>query len=636
MDLAAQVAASETSEARRAEDARRQAEQGASQVALLEARAREASRNQEYGKSEALMRQADQLRAEISQRTQEADAAIARGKEGVNTAVQKIKSSEEILTQTLDAEANAHRTAAQSAMSARDQIKQTLTETQTQVDQLTAKLAQGLKVTIDADASRFTQALADLDKALAEKKLLVSIQADLQQAEKQLREYEQLLKEGKTLPINADVGKARDALDKLRTYADQNALLELRVTTEKAQASITNVDGMIRALERIQTESRHQVNANVDTVRSQIQSLNGANTSSTHTITVRRIEGNATGGLVGAGARQGAGARHLAEGGSVASAFPRMAGGSVPGSGHHDTVPRTLEAGAFVLRKAAVRKYGGGSLSRLANGVARFALGGPAAKSSAARKVDQERPSEDRDRGRPTPPKRNREAIEALKLIELGLRGMDEYTLWLERTYSGGVSLDMRYKTMERYRAEAAKDRDIVQALMGRNQLTGNERGHMARIQQTWRSAMAQPLAFGKDLERELVSYMEQNEARGFAEGGSAPSDSVPAMLTPGEYVVNKAAVARFGSGFFESLNSLALPARAVAARVQGYASGGLVGLGSPALSLTRPVLEANAAPTRTVRVELASGDRRVNATIDAGDESRLLQILEVARARAA
>jgi hypothetical protein len=313
-----------------------------------------------------------------------------------------------------------------------------------------------------------------------------------------------------------------------------------------------------------------------------------------------------------------------------------MVGGSVPGSGHHDTVPRTLEAGAFVLKKAAVRKYGGGTLSRLANGVARFALGGPVARSASPNKAQEKRTPEERDERRPAPPKRNREAIEALKLIELGLRGMDEYTLWLERTYSGGVSLDMRYKTMERYRAQAGKDRDIVQALVGRNQLTGNERGNLATIQQTWRTAMAQPLAFGKDLERELVSYMEQNEARGFAEGGAAASDSVPAMLTPGEYVVNKAAVARFGAGFFESLNSLALPARAVAARVQGYASGGLVGLDSPALSLTRPVLEANAAPTRTVRVELASGDRRVNATIDAGDESRLLQILEVARARAA
>ncbi|GEM_PF-882999 len=630
MELASQVASSQTSEAKRGEEARRQAEQGASQVALLEARAREASRNQEYGKSEALMRQADQLRAEISQRTQESDAAITRGKQGVNSAIQDIRSSEDILNQSLNAEAAAHRSAAQSATTARDQIKQTLAETQTQVDQLTAKLAQGLKVTIDADASRFNQALADLDKALAEKQHLIAIQADLQQAEKQLREYELLLKEGKTLPINADVGKAKDALDKLKTYAEQNAQLDLRVATEKAQAAITNVDGMIRALDRIQTESRHQVSANVDAVRTQIQSLNGANTSSTHTITVRRVEGNATGGPVGTGVRQ------LAEGGSVTSAFPRMAGGSVPGSGHHDTVPRTLEAGAFVLRKSAVRKYGGGALSRLANGVARFAFGGPVARSATPSKAQEKRTPENRDERRPAPPKQNREAIEALKLIELGLRGMDEYTSWLERTYSGGVSLDMRYKTMERYRAQAGKDRDIVQALMGRNQLTGNERGNLATIQQTWRTAMAQPLAFGKDLEQELIAYMQQNEARGFDEGGPAASDSVPAMLTPGEYVVNKAAVTRFGAGFFEALNSLALPASTVAARVRGFATGGIVGVEAPALALTRPVLETNAGPTRTVRVELASGDRRVNATIDAGDESRLLQILEVARARAA
>jgi len=46
-------------------------------------------------------------------------------------------------------------------------------------------------------------------------------------------------------------------------------------------------------------------------------------------------------------------------------------------------------------------------------------------------------------------------------------------------------------------------------------------------------------------------------------------------------------------------------------------------------------VLAAESGPTRTVRVELASGSNKVNATIDARDESRLLQLLEVARARA-
>ena len=480
------------------------------------------------------------------------------------------------------------------------------------------------------------QALADLDKALAEKQLLVSIQADLQQAEKQLREYELLLKEGKTLPINADVGKAKEALDKLKTYAEQNAQLDLRVATEKAQAAITNVDGMIRALDRIQTESRHQVSANVDAVRTQIQSLNGANTSSTHTITVRRVEGNATGGLVGAGARQVLAHDTLPTAGAWPPHFRawpadrcRAPGTTTPCRARWRPGP-SCSARPPSASTAVGRSPGSPMAWRALRSGDRWQ--GPAAPTKAPEKRTAGGPG----RRRPAPPKQNREAIEALKLIELGLRGMDEYTLWLERTYSGGVSLDMRYKTMERYRAQAGKDRDIVQALVGRNQLTGNERGNLATIQQTWRTAMAQPLAFGKDLERELIAYMEQNEARGFAEGGPAASDSVPAMLTPGEYVVNKAAVARFGAGFFEALNSLALPARAVAARVQGFASGGLVGLGSPALALTRPALETNAGPTRTVRVELASGDRRVNATIDAGDESRLLQILEVARARAA
>ena len=35
-------------------------------------------------------------------------------------------------------------------------------------------------------------------------------------------------------------------------------------------------------------------------------------------------------------------------------------------------------------------------------------------------------------------------------MIDLGLQGMDEYTRWLEWNYGASVSLDMRWKTMER------------------------------------------------------------------------------------------------------------------------------------------------------------------------------------------
>ncbi|MBL0422459.1 phage tail tape measure protein [Ramlibacter sp. AW1] len=625
MDLAAQVANSQTSEAKRAEEARKASEQGASQAAQLEAQAREAYRRQEYGQAETLMRQADQLRAELAQKTRDADAQVAQGKDGVNQAIQRIRESQEILNKTLDAQGAAHQKAAQSAVAARDQIKQTLAQTETQIDQITAKLKDGLKLTLDADTTRFQQAIADLDKALADKERLLVIKADLEQARKDLQQYEQLLKEGKNLPVDADVSKAKAALDKLKAYAVETSQIELKVSTEKAQAAITNVEGQIRALDRVRTESQHVAGSNVASVRSEIQSLNGLTTASTHTITLRKVEANATGGLVGQGVRQ------FATGGPVASAFPRMAGGSVPGSGHHDTVPRTLEAGAFVLRKAAVRKYGGGTLSKLASGIAKFASGGAVISSAGGKDVLARIGGGGEDGG----VKRNRDAVEAQKMIELGLRGLDEYSAWLQWKYGAAVSLDMRWKTMDIHGKQAHKDRQVLATLLHRKTLTGNERQQLDQIKQTWRQAMAQPLLMGKDMERELIDYMEGHQGHFFRAGGMAKSDTVPAMLTPGEYVVNKNAVSRFGAGFFEAINNLSLPARALAERVQGFATGGLVPPVTSALS--RPVLPAEpTGPSRTVRVELAAGERRVQASIDQRDESRLLQILELARARAA
>ncbi|MCP5219725.1 MAG: phage tail tape measure protein [Burkholderiaceae bacterium] len=629
MDMAAQVATSQTNEAKRGEEARRQSEQAVSQVTQLEAQSREAYRRQEYQQATELMRQADQLRAELAQKAKDADAQAVQGKQGVREAIDRIRESEEILNQTLDAESAAHQTAARSAITARDEIQRTLAETTRQIDDITAKLRDGLKVTLDADTTRFDQAITDLDKALAEKEYLLQIQADLQEAEQKLKEYEQLLKEGKTLPVDADVSKARDALDRLKAYADQNAQFELKVATEKAQAAITNVEGMIKALDRIQTESQHQVASNVGAVRAEIDSLNGRNTSSTHTIYVTKVETNATGGLVGGGVRR------FADGGAVAPAFPRMSGGSVPGSGHHDTVPRTLEAGAFVIRKAAVQKYGSGALSRLANsvagGIAHFAVGGRVASLGGTGSTGSD------PKDKPSRPKKNREAFEALKMIDLGLQGMNEYTSWLQWNYGASVSLDMRSKTMDNYGKQAQEDRRVLSDFIGRKTLTGNERQNLERIKQTWRQAMAQPLLWGKDLERELIDYMEQNQGEFYRRGGLAKSDTVPAMLTPGEFVVNRQAVARYGAGFFEAINNLSAPAQALAGRamasIQGFASGGLVQpVGS---SLPRPSLP-DSAPTRTVRVELAAGGNKVNATVDAREESRLLQLLDAARGRTA
>jgi len=610
MDLAAQVATKQTSEAKRAASERVRSEQDWTRVTRLEAQARDAARRDEHDRARDLMRQADELRADIHQKTRSADKDIVTSKRGVNQAIEAIRDSQQLLSNALDGEGNAHRAAAREAISAREAIRDTLSETESQVDSLTQQLNQGLSITLKADNSRFNQALADLDAAMAEKEYLLDVQADLSHAEQVLEEYEQQLKAGKTLPVEAklEVEKAQTTLNDFKRYAQESGRVSLEVSVDKAQAAIGNVERQITSLNRIQTESQHAVNSNADAVRRNILSLNSTNTSSTHTIYVQRVETNATGGLVGSG-QVSSNVQAFAQGGAVSPLFPRMNGGKVPGSGNEDTVPRTLDAGAFVLRKAAVQKYG---MERLRH----FATGGFVSRLTGS-----------------SPKKKNREVAEANQIITLGMKGIDQYTSWLQRNYGTAVSPNMRWNTLRNYNDRAVKDRRTLRDLMGRQTLTRNEQDQLRAIADNWRKAMAKPLLWGKDLERELIDYMESHQGEFFRRGGIAKSDTVPAMLTPGEYVVNKTTVDHFGSGFFESLNNLNLPVQSIAAQVQGYASGGLVS--QTASAITRPEWSSNNTPSRTVRVELVSGDRKVNTTIDASDENHFLQVLNAAKARA-
>jgi len=170
---------------------------------------------------------------------------------------------------------------------------------------------------------------------------------------------------------------------------------------------------------------------------------------------------------------------------------------------------------------------------------------------------------------------------------------------------------------------------------------------------------MAQAQVAGVDLERQLMEYIERETERQmyFARGGLAKSDTVPAMLTPGEYVVSREVVKRWGAGFFSAINAMKAPAREVVSKIQGFANGGLVSadasalvattlrvmptsiddLATPSSRLRRtPRLDMNDAPppSKTIRVEIASGARTVSATIPARDESRLLDLLREAQAR--
>ena len=436
----------------------------------------------------------------------------------------------------------------------------------------------------------------------------------------------------------------------------------MKAATEKAQTSLRLVDSQIRALDQIRTESQHAISTNANQARREIQSLDGVNTSSTHTIYVKRVEQNASGGLVGSGMTA---PRGYAKGGSVLS-FSRMKSGVVPGTGDGDTVPRALEAGAFVIRKAAVRKYGAETLRKLA-GVARFAAGGSVPSSSpgtwssspaGASPIGSPSPTRPKPKPVAATDKVNRDVSEALKLIELGLQGARIGRAHMERM-NWRLPIGTQSLRTDPIDIQAFHDRDYLQRLLRVRKLTSLESGSVDTIKGRWRTAMAQAQIAGVDLERQLMEYIERETERQiyFARGGLSKSDTVPAMLTPGEYVVSREAVKRLGAGFFAAINAMKAPAREIATKVQGFARGGLVSpdastrvatvlraipteiddLEAPSSRLRRtPRFDWNAAPppSKTIRVELASGARTVSGTIPARDESRLLDLLREAQAR--
>lgn len=78
-----------------------------------------------------------------------------------------------------------------------------------------------------------------------------------------------------------------------------------------------------------------------------------------------------------------------------------------------------------------------------------------------------------------------------------------------------------------------------------------------------------------KEAAEGMEEATKERKKTGMATGGQVPGtgtgDTVPAMLTPGEFVIRKDAVNKYGRRFLEMLNNMAL-------NIPGFAGGGLVG----------------------------------------------------------
>jgi TP901 family phage tail tape measure protein len=283
--------------------------------------------------------------------------------------------------------------------------------------------------------------------------------------------------------------------------------------------------------------------------------------------------GFAHGGMVGRLVRNFAGGGHV---------FRRPSWTKVPGSGDGDTVPAALQAGSFVVRKSASRYYGDGLMGRLVQG---FADGGIAARLLGGK------------------------ASELLQRI-LSRKGGSFILADGLSGSGGGVSAEYT-QTLAKLRTLQEQARGLPPSSNGMSMtdwagflvqyftmLSDAKKAKVKAVIEESYDGMLAGIAnarkFGVPLTIDFSLAALASLA--YAGGGAGPTgpDTVPAMLTPGEFVVRPQAVRRYGSSLLHAINSMAISRGALAnmmapPQVRRFAFGGEVGFGLPERGMAAP-----------------------------------------------
>lgn len=278
-----------------------------------------------------------------------------------------------------------------------------------------------------------------------------------------------------------------------------------------------------------------------------------------------------TGGYVprGLGSAIGPVAQAYAAGGHV---FRRPPWRKVPGSGNGDTVPAMLQAGSFVIRKQASQAYGDGLMGALASGlpVRRFASGGSASNSPDFREGGSlpvpKLPS--------NPDELKRTVLRYVTDIKAAALG-EGYFYWRASLDALGYAMSWyeRFPTEENLLAVLQRARNIGLNLgASKGTLEGfdvdGKKWHKSRV----------------NISGQLQSIFNYEF---FKRGGqaNAGTDSVRALLTPGEWVIPKRAASALGGNLLQAINSMSIAPRTLASMMartsmpppRRFETGGLV-----------------------------------------------------------
>jgi hypothetical protein len=264
-----------------------------------------------------------------------------------------------------------------------------------------------------------------------------------------------------------------------------------------------------------------------------------------------------------------------------------------------DTVPAMLTPGEFVMKKSAVDKYGMGFMSAINEG--RGSSGGYMATGGS---VSQFGNAPDPEIQRMNAKLSSMSSADAKITKVMGMQnaqstamdGMSSTQAAQAEAMSGmptmvqesgdmtrlnsnenaGMLSENILEASSQIRGSVMTNRELIVAGFGSKKLVENLQQQNVRQQGGMRGEQQGGRPLAEAFNALMMGHNVMGLGQGFAKGGAVGTDTVPAMLTPGEFVMKKNAVDKYGSAFMSSINN---------GSVRGFSGGGPVYLhegGSP------------------------------------------------------
>jgi TP901 family phage tail tape measure protein len=426
------------------------------------------------------------------------------------------------------------------------------------LDKITAKAAAGIALQITADTKDVDAKLKELDAQLALRTFFLQVDGDLAKLQATVSAFkEDIAKNG--IPVNL-VAKVDDIRTKLKEIEEEKPSLTLEITDAlKALDAVKKAEDDLKAINLDIKTNEAEIQAQLDkmnlTATVKVQFAGGSGDI------VLPALGLKSGGPVPTGAPT-----HYAGGGYV---FRKPSWSKVPGAGNQDTVPALLQAGSFVLRKSASQAYGDGVMGLLA-GVRRSAGGGGV---SAPGSIAQAILAGKKPIGLSANLGGDPDLLATINEAYRVFNPLIDVAKVLPRSTTGQNIGDFLAAVL----AKIVQSSTVADAHALLDPIAEIANSLYNELVFAYRSGV--PVVFGATVTGpasadQVSALFLQNQAAllnrtyrlssGFAAGGPAGSDTVPALLTPGEYIVSKPAVdvisRVFGGGFLDRLNQMRIP----------------------------------------------------------------------------